>query len=87
MNFCLQKVSIKDNLLTAVIHVIVFRSDIVDINRAENRYCCETFIDNSFSSNYFICALLDPFHKNFALDKRILRHLTDRFASRTEVLG
>ena len=83
----LHQVGVEDDLFAAVIEIVIFRGNIVDIDRAEHRHDSHGAGDNGLGVDDRVGAVNDPLLKHLAGDERILRHGADGFARAAEVLG
>ena len=82
----LQQVGVEDELATGIVEIVVLRSDVIHIDRAEHRNDRHVASDDRISVHFRIGALDDPLLKDLAGHEGILRHRADFFTRRTEVL-
>ena len=78
---------IKDDIISTVIFIKIFSSDLIDIDRIEHCDCIEVFIDNCASSDFIFRTVNDPLHKFFSGYKGVLRQSANSLAGFLEVLG
>ncbi len=87
VSFDLDKVSVEDDLIAAVVEVIVLSGNVVDIKRSELRNDVHVFVDNGVSSHLGVGTADYPLLKFFAGHEWILRHGANGRARGAEVLG
>ena len=88
MGLHLQKVRVPDDLGTAVVQIVVFRGDLINVDRTEDGHGDEALIYDRSSGDFFfrIRTLLDPLLEDLAGNKGILRHRADGLAGAAEIL-
>ena len=83
----LQKVGVEDDFIAAVIHVIILRSNVINVNRAEDGDNGHVASDNRFCRYLSLRSLNNPLLENLAGNEGFLRHGSDSFVFSAEVLG